>query len=260
MADFPEELPGKKRKTPEKIPLKSTAGNRNPKTLLIQGTEASRAFPSFSPPQYSWERLFFRSGSGEGLSELVMEAPAVLRVSLKHANIPLGVHTCHLDLWVCIRYKRGWCFVWGFWRNVPFKKHHPQWMIIKTNNVQTLSYDSKDPLQSHFCLRSVVNVGVWFSSFFGGFSRGFLGPFSWKKQKNKSTTKNPPRNPRFERDFCWQNSSRGKFCLIQRSKLENWEIDILGVRKCTFGARCLEPFKWTFGAYSFSFSQATPFY
>ena len=31
---------------------------------------------------YGWGRLFFRSGSGEGLSELVMECPSVLRAFL----------------------------------------------------------------------------------------------------------------------------------------------------------------------------------
>ena len=40
--------------------------------------------PEFSPPQYGWGCLFFfRSGSREGLSELVIEVPEVLRVFLK---------------------------------------------------------------------------------------------------------------------------------------------------------------------------------
>ena len=41
--------------------------------------EGSRAFPEFSPAQCGWGRAsFFGSGSGEGLSEPVMEFPAVL--------------------------------------------------------------------------------------------------------------------------------------------------------------------------------------
>ena len=42
--------------------------------------EPSRAFPEFSPLTTAGGTSFFRSGSGEGLSELVMEFPAVLRV------------------------------------------------------------------------------------------------------------------------------------------------------------------------------------
>ena len=35
-------------------------------------------FPEFSPPSTAGDASFFRIGSGEGLSELVMEFPAVL--------------------------------------------------------------------------------------------------------------------------------------------------------------------------------------
>ena len=46
---------------------------------IIQGISGFRAFPEFSPPPVRLGTpLFFRSGSGEGLSELVMEFPAVL--------------------------------------------------------------------------------------------------------------------------------------------------------------------------------------
>ena len=62
------------------MPLESTAENH--KTLYFRVFEASRAFPEFSPPQYVWGCLFFEKGSGEGLSELVMEIPAGLRVFL----------------------------------------------------------------------------------------------------------------------------------------------------------------------------------
>ena len=51
----------------------------SPKPNNSRHFEASRAFPDFSPPQYGRGRLFFqRSGSGEDLSEPVMEFPAVL--------------------------------------------------------------------------------------------------------------------------------------------------------------------------------------
>ena len=54
-----------------------------PQTLQFKAFEASRAFPEFPPPQYGWGRLFSGIGSGEGLSELVMDFPAVLGVFLK---------------------------------------------------------------------------------------------------------------------------------------------------------------------------------
>ena len=45
----------------------------------MKAFEASRAFREFSPPQYGWGRLFFLKWfPGEGLSEPVMEVPAVL--------------------------------------------------------------------------------------------------------------------------------------------------------------------------------------
>ena len=49
-----------------------------PKPYNSRHLKAPEHFPEFSPPQYGWGRLFFRSGSGEGLSEPVMEFPAVL--------------------------------------------------------------------------------------------------------------------------------------------------------------------------------------
>ena len=58
------------------IPVESTAGI--PQALLFKAFEASRACPEFSPR----DAFFFRNGSGEGLSELVMEFPAALRAFL----------------------------------------------------------------------------------------------------------------------------------------------------------------------------------
>ena len=83
--DFPEEFPEKFRKDPGNalrafpgIPVESTAGM--PQTLSFTAFEASRAFPEFSPPSTAGGASFFRSGSGEGLPEPVMEFPAVLGV------------------------------------------------------------------------------------------------------------------------------------------------------------------------------------
>ena len=54
-----------------------------PKAYNSKAFEASRAFPEFSPPpSTAGDASFFRIGSGEGLSEPVMEFPAVLGVSL----------------------------------------------------------------------------------------------------------------------------------------------------------------------------------
>ena len=86
--DFPEEIPEKIRKDPGNtlrafpgIPLKSTAH--------FKASEASRAFPDSFPPSFAGGASFFRSGSGEGLSELVMEFLAVLRVFLTRETIAL---------------------------------------------------------------------------------------------------------------------------------------------------------------------------
>ena len=86
--DFPEEIPEEFRKDPGNalrpfpgISLESKAGI--PQTLQFKAFEASRAFPEFSlSPSTAGDASFFRSGSGEGLSEPVMEFPAVLGVFL----------------------------------------------------------------------------------------------------------------------------------------------------------------------------------
>ena len=57
------------------IPLESTAGI--PQALKFKAFEGSKACSEFSPPQYSWGRLFFRSGSREGLSEPVMDSHGI---------------------------------------------------------------------------------------------------------------------------------------------------------------------------------------
>ena len=64
------------------IPIESTAGI--PQALQFKAFEGSRAFPEFSPPSTAGDISFFRKGSGEGLSELVMEFPAVVGVFLNY--------------------------------------------------------------------------------------------------------------------------------------------------------------------------------
>ena len=70
------ERPRKRSQSVSWNPLESTAGIAQ--TLQLKAFEGSRAFPELSPPQYGWGRFFLKSGSGEGLSEPVMEFPAVL--------------------------------------------------------------------------------------------------------------------------------------------------------------------------------------
>ena len=89
--DFPEEIREIFRKEPGNAlrafpPLKSTAGI--PQTLQFKAlTGRLQSISRILSLQYGWERFFFRSGSGEGLSESVMEFPAVLGVSLNCANL-----------------------------------------------------------------------------------------------------------------------------------------------------------------------------
>ena len=79
--------PDKKRSHSSSISLESTA--KISQALSFKPFEASRAFPEQSPPHTAGEASFCLSGSGEGLSELVMEFPAVLRVFLRN----------HLSFW-----------------------------------------------------------------------------------------------------------------------------------------------------------------
>ena len=53
-------------------------------------------FQNSLPTSTAGDASFFRIGSGEGLSELVMEFPAVLRVSLIHGAASLVVERAHL--------------------------------------------------------------------------------------------------------------------------------------------------------------------
>ena len=62
------------------IPPKSTAGI--PKPYNSRHLKAPEHFQNSLPPVRLRALLFFRSGSGEGLSESVMEFPAVLGVFL----------------------------------------------------------------------------------------------------------------------------------------------------------------------------------
>ena len=88
--DFPEEIPENFRKDPGNalrafpgVPLESTAG-MPPKPYNSRHLRLPERFPRIlSLPIRAGDASLFRIGSGEGLSELVMEFPAVLGVFLK---------------------------------------------------------------------------------------------------------------------------------------------------------------------------------
>ena len=70
------------------IPVESTAGMSQPLSLKAFGGFQSIS-RIMSPPSTAWDASFFRSGSGEGLSEPVMEFPAVLGAFL---NYTIRIH------------------------------------------------------------------------------------------------------------------------------------------------------------------------
>ena len=85
--DFPEEIPEEFRKDPGNalrafpgIRLKSTAGI--PKPYNSRHLRLPEHFQNSLPPSTAGDASFFRIGSGEGLSEPLMEFPAVLGVFL----------------------------------------------------------------------------------------------------------------------------------------------------------------------------------
>ena len=89
--DFPEEIRKNSRKTPETLserflefPSRVRLGC--PKPYNSRRMRFPERFQNSFPPSTAGGASFFRSGSGEGLSELVMEFPAVLRVFL-HISI-----------------------------------------------------------------------------------------------------------------------------------------------------------------------------
>ena len=101
--DFPEEIPEKFLKDPRNalraflgIPLKSTAGI--PQAYNSRHLWRPEHFQNYLPLSTAGDASFFRIGSGEGLSELVMESPAVLRAFLTlrgyefpHHNVGVGL-------------------------------------------------------------------------------------------------------------------------------------------------------------------------
>ena len=72
----PETLSELSRKFPSRVRLGC------PKPYNSRHLRLPEHFQNYLPPSTAGGASFFRSGSGEGLSELVMEFPAVLRVSL----------------------------------------------------------------------------------------------------------------------------------------------------------------------------------
>ena len=85
--DFPEEILEKFRKDPETLSerfLAFPSGVRlgSLKPYNSRHLRLPEHFQNSLPPSMAGDSSFFRSGSGEGLSELVMEFPAVLGVFL----------------------------------------------------------------------------------------------------------------------------------------------------------------------------------
>ena len=59
----------------------------SPKSCNSRHLEAPEHFQNYLPPSTAGDAFFFRSGSGEGLLELVMEFPAALGVFLKGTRV-----------------------------------------------------------------------------------------------------------------------------------------------------------------------------
>ena len=85
--DFPEETPENSRKTPETLserflefPSRVRLGA--PKPYISRHLSLPEHFQNSLPLSTAGDPSFFRRSSGEGLSELIMEFPAVLRAFL----------------------------------------------------------------------------------------------------------------------------------------------------------------------------------
>ena len=90
--DFPEEIPEKFRKNSEKTPetlserfleFPSRVRLGCPKPYNSRHLRLPERCQNSLPPSTAGDVSFFRIGSGEGLSELVMEFPAVLGAFLR---------------------------------------------------------------------------------------------------------------------------------------------------------------------------------
>ena len=83
--DFPEEIPEKFRKDLSERFLEFPSRVRlgYPKPYNSRHLRLPERFQNSLPPSMAGDASFFRIGSGEGLSELVMEFPAVLGAFLR---------------------------------------------------------------------------------------------------------------------------------------------------------------------------------
>ena len=82
--DFLEEIPGKLSERFLEFPSRVRLGS--PKPHVSRHLRLPGPFQNSLPLSTAGDASFFRSGSGEGLSELVMEFPAVLRAFLSLNN------------------------------------------------------------------------------------------------------------------------------------------------------------------------------
>ena len=91
--EFPEEIPEKFRKDPGNalrerfLEFPSRVRLGCPKPYNSRHLRLPEHFQNSLPPSTAGGASFFRSGSGEGLPEPVMEFPAVLGVFLNHQHV-----------------------------------------------------------------------------------------------------------------------------------------------------------------------------
>ena len=79
--------PGNALRASPGIPLKSTAGNGTPKPYNSRHLTPPEHFQNSLPLSKAGEASFFRSGSGEGLSELVMALDAILQPAPSYISL-----------------------------------------------------------------------------------------------------------------------------------------------------------------------------
>ena len=128
--DFPEEIPETLSELFLEFPSRVRLGS--PKAYNSRHLEAPEHFQNYLPPSTAGDASLFRSGSGEGLSEPVMEFPAVLRAFLtfglrSSTPAPLGLRVMHIRNEVLVSQgsrlslllQNFWTpegFLKGFWR------------------------------------------------------------------------------------------------------------------------------------------------
>ena len=104
--DFPEEVPERHRKRFRSFSWNSLReyGWDAPNPIIRRHLTLPERFQNSLPPSTAGGASFFRIGSGEGLSELVMEFPAVLRAPLSGNSREFSGALCGFGvIWVYTR-------------------------------------------------------------------------------------------------------------------------------------------------------------